>query len=153
MVPFKNRLYTTPAGSRGGNTNISGHSVVYESSDPARGGWRPVSDFGFGDVGNKSLHEVCAWATTSTSARSTTAASSCGAAPARARRRTSGNACWNGARGAAKLNQGVLSLYPVQGLPVRIGTGIQGGGIDRQNDIGPGASEADPPAPGHDAGT
>src|SRR3546814_12905335 len=43
------------------NTNVSGHSVIYESSDPARGGWQPVSDFGFGDVGNKSLHEVCAW--------------------------------------------------------------------------------------------
>ena len=50
LVPFKGRMYTTPAGSRGGNTNVSGHAVVYESRDPAHGGWEPVSDFGFGDT-------------------------------------------------------------------------------------------------------
>ena len=34
LVQFKKRVYTTPAGSRGGNTNVSAHSVVYESRDP-----------------------------------------------------------------------------------------------------------------------
>ena len=43
MVPFKGRLYTTPAGSRGGNTNVSGHAVIYESRDPARGRWEPAA--------------------------------------------------------------------------------------------------------------
>ena len=140
MVPFKNRLYTTPAGSRGGNTNISGHSVVYESSDPARGGWRPVSDFGFGDVGNKSLHEVCAWGdhlyvgTLNHSGFQLWRSTCEGEAPYKWERVLEQGA-WRG-----KLNQGVLSLYPFKGC-LYIGTGIQGGGIDRQNDIGPGASE------------
>ena len=49
MVPFKGRLFTTPAGSRGGNPNVSAHSVVYESKNPTQGEWEPVSDFGFGD--------------------------------------------------------------------------------------------------------
>ena len=49
---------TTPAGSRGGNPNLSAHSVVYESSDPAHGGWEPVCDFGFGDPNNKTIFEM-----------------------------------------------------------------------------------------------
>jgi hypothetical protein len=140
MVPFKGRLYTTPAGSRGGNTNISGHSVIYESRDPERGEWRPVSDFGFGDVGNKSLHEVCAWGDhlyvgTLNHGGFQLWRSTCeGEAPYRWERVMEQGA-WRG-----KLNQGVLSLYPFKGC-LYIGTGIQGGGIDRQNDIGPGASE------------
>ena len=58
IAPFKGRLYTTPAGSRGGNPNVSSHSVVYESSDPANGGWEPVSEFGFGDQENKTVFEM-----------------------------------------------------------------------------------------------
>ena len=140
MIPFKGKLYTTPAGSRGGNTNISGHSVVYESSDPARGGWRPVSDFGFGDVGNKSLHEVCAWGdhlyvgTLNHSGFQLWRSTCEGEAPYQWERVLEQGA-WRG-----KLNQGVLSLYPFKGC-LYIGTGIQGGGIDRANNIGPGASE------------
>ena len=51
-------MFTTPAGSRGGNPNISAHSVVYETSDPAHGGWEPVCDFGFGDPSNKTIFEM-----------------------------------------------------------------------------------------------
>ncbi len=58
LTQFKRRLYTTPAGSRGGNPNVSAHSVVYESKDPAKGQWEPVSDFGFGELGNKTLFEM-----------------------------------------------------------------------------------------------
>jgi hypothetical protein len=53
-------MYTTPAGSRGGNPNVSGHSVIYESRDPALGRWEPINDFGFGDLGNKGIFEMAA---------------------------------------------------------------------------------------------
>ena len=58
ITQFKGRMFTTPAGSRGGNPNISAHSVVYETSDPAHGGWEPVCDFGFGDANNKTIFEM-----------------------------------------------------------------------------------------------
>jgi len=55
ITSFKGRLFTTPAGSRGGNPNVSSHSIVYESRDPANGQWEPVSSFGFGDPSNKTI--------------------------------------------------------------------------------------------------
>ena len=58
ITQFKGRMFTTPAGSRGGNPNVSAHSVVYETSDPAHGGWEPVCDFGFGDPNNKTIFEM-----------------------------------------------------------------------------------------------
>src|SRR3546814_3753782 len=97
------------------NTNVSGHSVIYESSDPARGGWQPVSDFGFGDVGNKSLHEVCAWGDhlyvgTLNHAGFQLWRSTCeGEAPYRWERVLEQGA------GRGPLNQGVLSLFPFKG--------------------------------------
>lgn len=140
LVPFKGRMFTTPAGSRGGNTNVSGHAVIYESSDPANGGWEAVSDFGFGDLGNKSLHEICAfgdhlyvgtlnhsgfqiWRSTCEGPRpyEWEQVIECGA--------------WRG-----PLNQIALSMLPFNGA-LYIGSGIQGGGVDKPNRIGPGASE------------
>ncbi|HJU25730.1 MAG TPA: hypothetical protein VJ722_03545 [Rhodanobacteraceae bacterium] len=140
MVSFKGRLYTTPAGSRGGNTNVSGHSVVYESRDPDRGEWHPVCDYGFGDVTNVSLHECAAWGdhlyvSTLNHSGFQLWRSTCEGEPPYRWERVLTNGAWRGA-----LNQGGLSLYPFNGA-LYIGTGIQGGGIDNQNKIGPGASE------------
>ncbi len=140
IVQFRGRLYTTPAGSRGGNTNVSGHAVVYESRDPARGAWEPVSEFGFGDVDNKSLHEMCAWGdylyvgTLNLNGFQLWRSTCEGAPPYRWQRILERGA------GRGPLNQGVLSLYPFKGC-LYIGTGIQGGGIDRQNKVGPAPAE------------
>ena len=140
LISFKGRLYTTPAGSRGGNTNISGHVVVYESRDPATGNWEPVSDLGFGDHTNKSLHEMCAWgdylyAGTLNLEGFQLWRSRCeGEAPYEWEKVMESGAY----RG--KLNQGVLSMMPFKGH-LYIGTGIQGGGIDRANNVGPAAAE------------
>ncbi len=140
MTEFKGRLYTTPAGSRGGNPNVSAHSIVYESKDPASGQWEPVSDFGFGDPGNKTVFEMVGfedylyvgtfnlegyqvWRTTAE-----------GEPPYH----------WEKIidRGAyrGQLNQCVLSMCPFKGA-LYIGSAIQGGGIDRQNKIGPAPPE------------
>lgn len=140
MAQFKGRLYTTPAGSRGGNPNVSAHSIVYESRDPAQGRWEPVSDFGFGDPANKTVFEMAAfgehlyvgtfnlegfqvWRTTAE-----------GEAPYRWEKIIERGAY----RGA--FNQCVLSMYPFKGA-LYVGSGIQGGGIDRQNKIGPAPPE------------
>jgi hypothetical protein len=140
MVPFKGRLFTTPAGSRGGNTNVSAYSVVYESRDPANGQWEPVSDFGFGEVGNKSIFEMAGFedhlyvGTFNLEGFQVWRSTVEGEPPYH----------WEkvidrgGYRGP--LNQCVLSMYPFKGA-LYIGGGIQGGGVDTQNKIGPAPPE------------
>jgi hypothetical protein len=140
LMPFKGRMFTTPAGSRGGNTNVSGHAVVYESRDPARGGWEPVSDFGFGDLKNQSLHEICGFGdhlyvgTLNNNGYQIWRSTCEGERPYK----------WELVieRGAYRgpSNQIALSMYPFQGA-LYVGSGIQGGGIDKPNNIGPAASE------------
>jgi hypothetical protein len=140
LCEFKGRLVTTPAGARGGNPNISAHSVVYERTDPTRGGWEPVSDFGFGDPGNKTTFEMCGF----------------GGHLCVGTFNLEGDPVWrstvegekpyhfegvltNGAH-RGKLNQCVLSMAPFKGA-LYIGSGIQGGGIDTQNRVGPAPPE------------
>ena len=140
LVSFKGRLYTTPAGSRGGNTNVSGHAIVYESRNPAAGRWIPVSDYGFGDLENKSLHEMCAFGDhlyvgTFNNNGFQLWRSDCEGTPPYRWEKILERGAWRG-----PLNQIALSLYPFKGA-LYVGTGIQGGGIDRQNNIGPGAAE------------
>jgi len=140
LMPFKGRMFTTPAGSRGGNTNVSGHAVVYESHDPARGGWEPVSEFGFGDVENKSLHEIAAFGDhlyvgTLNNNGFQLWRSTCEGTPPYHWEMVLEQGAWRG-----PLNQIALSMYPFKGA-LYIGSGIQGGGIDKKNGIGPGASE------------
>ncbi|HEX2256907.1 MAG TPA: hypothetical protein VHG92_09480, partial [Afifellaceae bacterium] len=59
LVPFKGRLFTSPAGRSLGEPNSAGLPVVFESEDPERGGWRAVSQPGFGDPENFSVFELC----------------------------------------------------------------------------------------------
>lgn len=140
MTILKGRMFTTPAGSRGGNPNVSAHSVVYESKDPRRGEWEPVSDFGFGDPGNKTIFEMAGfgdhlyvgtfnlegfqvW-------RSTVEGN-----PPYTWERVIERGAYRGA-----YNQCVLSMYPFKGA-LYIGGGIQGGGVDTQNKVGPAPPE------------
>jgi hypothetical protein len=140
MVPFKGRMFTTPAGSRGGNPNVSAHSVVYETRDPAGGQWEPVSDFGFGDSGNKTIFEMCGFGdhlyvgTFNLEGFQIWRSTVEGKAPYH----------WEQVmeKGAyrGQNNQCVLSLYPFKGH-LYVGSGIQGGGIDKQNNVGPAPPE------------
>jgi hypothetical protein len=140
LVAFKGRLFTTPAGSRGGNPNVSGHSVVYESRDPARGAWEPVSEFGFGDAGNKTIFEMAGFGdhlyvgTLNMEGFQIWRSTVEGDRPYKWERVLE--------RGAYRgpLNQCVLSMYPFKGA-LYIGSGIQGGGVDTQNRIGPAPPE------------
>lgn len=140
MVSFKGRLFTTPAGSRGGNPNVSSHSVVYESRHPERGEWEPVSDFGFGDATNLTIFEMAAFedhlyvGTFNLKGFQIWRSTVEGEAPY----------SWEKVidRGAYRgaTNQCVLSMYPFKGA-LYVGSGIQGGGVDRQNKVGPAPPE------------
>lgn len=140
MAAFKGRLYTTPAGSRGGNPNVSAHSVVYESRDPLAGQWEPVSAFGFGDAGNLTVFEMVGFGDhlyvgTFNLAGYQVWRSTCeGEAPYHWEKVIDQGA-WRG-----RFNQCVLSMTPFKDA-LYIGSGIQGGGIDRQNKVGPAAPE------------
>ncbi len=140
LTQFNGRLYTTPAGSRGGNPNVSSHSVVYESRDPAAGQWEPVSDFGFGDPGNKTIFEMCGFGehlyvgTFNLEGYQIWRSTVEGIPPYHWEKVIDCGAY----RG--QYNQCVLSMYPFKGS-LYVGSAIQGGGIDRQNKIGPAPPE------------
>lgn len=140
LVQFKGRLYTTPAGSRGGNPNVSGHSVIYESRDPASGQWEPVSDFGFGDIGNKTVFDMAGLddhlyvGTFNLEGYQIWRTDAEGPPPYKWERVIEKGAY----RG--KFNQCALSMYPFKGA-LYVGSAIQGGGVDRQNKIGPAPPE------------
>ncbi len=140
MVSFKGRMYTTPAGSRGGNPNVSSHSVVYESRNPLQGEWEPVSDFGFGDPGNLTIFEMAGMGdhlyvgTFNLEGFQVWRSTLDGWPPYRWEKVIEKGA-WRGPN-----NQCVLSMYPFKGA-LYVGSGIQGGGIDRQNKIGPAPPE------------
>ena len=119
---------------------MSAHSIVYESRDPANGQWEPVSDFGFGDVGNKTVFEMAAMGehlyvgTLNLDGYQVWRTDGMGVRPY----------SWEQIieRGAYRgpHNQCALSMYPFRGA-LYIGSGIQGGGIDRQNSVGPAGPE------------
>jgi hypothetical protein len=140
MAEFKGRLYTTPAGSRGGNPNVSSHSIVYESRDPASGQWRPVSDFGFGDPKNKTVFELIGFGdhlyagTFNLEGYQVWRTEAEGSAPYRWEKIIE----YGAYRG--RFNQCVLSMHVFKGA-LYVGSAIQGGGIDRQNKIGPSPPE------------
>jgi hypothetical protein len=140
VTEFKGRLYTTPAGSRGGKPNLSFHAVVYESRDPARGRWEPVSDHGFGDPENVTIFEMEPFGehlyvgTFNLNGYQVWRSRMAGEAPYRWERVIQ--------RGAYRgpLNEAVISMRSFKGA-LYVGSAIQGGGVDRQNKVGPAPPE------------
>ena len=141
LVAFKGRLYTAPTGATGGNVNASGVSLVYFTDDPAAGRWISCNDPGFGTfpevvtvyelavvgdylyagTGGSNGFEI--WRTTAE-----------GAAPYYWERVLAAGA------GRGALNQGAVAMQAFNGA-LYIGTGIQNGGYDWRNKIGPAAAE------------
>ena len=140
MTQFKGRLYSTPAGSRGGNPNVSSHSIVYESRDPSGGQWAPVSEYGFGDRENKTIFEMEAFGdhlyvgTFNLNGYQIWRTAAEGEAPY-AWERVIERGAYRGIH-----NQTVLSMCAFKGA-LYVGSAIQGGGVDRQNRVGPAPPE------------
>lgn len=140
IVPHRGWLFTSPTGTAGGNPNASGRAVIYGSTDPARGDWQLVNTPGFGRGKNIGVFEMIG----------------CGEYLYAGTANPGGYEIWrtrtdgappfvwecvveNGAfRGP--LNQGVASFCVHQGQ-VYAGSGIQHGGIDRANGLGPAGPE------------
>ncbi|MHC0053386.1 hypothetical protein [Actibacterium sp. D379-3] len=141
LVPFKGRLFTSPTGSTAGRQNASGIASVYESRDPASGQWVQSNVRGFGDKTNIGVFELIA---TEDYLYAGTANLACGYQLWRTKAEGNPPYAWeqilvDGA-GRGRLNQGVVSLASLNGC-IFVGSGIQKGGIDRENKIGPAGPE------------
>lgn len=140
LVPFKGRLYTTPAGRSGGNPNAAGTPLILESDDPARGHWRVVNTPGFGDPDNLTVFEMAGcgdWlyaGTFNINGYQVWRTRAEGPAPYPWERVITGGA------GRGPLNEITTSMRAFKGA-LYVGSGIQNGGVDRQNKVGPGAAE------------
>jgi hypothetical protein len=141
LVAFKGRLFTAPTGSAKGNVNVSMTSLIYESRDPSTGEWQSVNDPGFEDLRTvQTVYSLCAFGDYLYAGT--------GGLPGFQIWRTRGEGKppyhWekvlgDGA-GRGPLNQGAVSLRGFQDA-LYIGTGIQNGGNDMKNKIGPAAAE------------
>ncbi len=80
------------------------------------------------------------WATTSTPARVAQTDFKYGAPTPRATRLITGKGCSTDGAGRGALNQGAVAMHAFNGA-LYIGTGIQNGGYDWRNKIGPAAAE------------
>ena len=140
LVPFKGKLFTSPTGRAKGDPNTSGNAVIFATDDPMSGQWDVVNPSGFNDPYNVGIFEMQAcgdylyagtanlngyqiWRTTAE-----------GKPPYKWERVVHAGAY----RGA--LNQGVASFCVHNGL-LYAGSGIQHGGIDVANGVGPAGPE------------
>lgn len=136
-------LYTSPAGRSGDEMierNFADAALVYESSDPALGKWRVVSEPGFGDAGNIGVFELAAFnghlyaGTFNPKAGCQIWKIAPGEASSRWTRVVSAGA----QRG--NLNEVAVSMTPFEGA-LFVGTGIPGLGYDRTHEVGPSTAE------------
>ena len=140
LIPFKGRLFTAPTGAAQGNPNTSGVTVIYESNDPANGEWRPVNQPGFGDSDNRTIFELRAFGdylyagTINNKGFQIWRTLAEGEPPYQWT-----NVITKGA-GRGSLNQIASSMIAFKDA-LYVGTGIQNGGYDHINKIGPAGAE------------
>lgn len=140
LVPFKGRLFTAPTGVAGGNPNAAFNAVIFETRDPVRQPWVAASAKGFGDAGNISVFELCAFGDHLYAGTLNYEGFEIW------RTRAEGNPPYQWERivtkGAfrGKLNQCAFSMQVFKGA-LYVGGGIQHGGIDVANQTGPAGPE------------
>jgi hypothetical protein len=144
LVPFRDKLFTTPVGSITQSSldrNSSSRPLVFVSETPAEDRWLEASDLGFGNPNNGVIFQMAAFgdylyagtgnAETGFELWKTDAE---GKPPYR----------WQPVivDGAERynLNESIASMVVFQDA-LYIGTGIPGLGYDKANDVGPGAAE------------
>ena len=144
LVPFNGRLFTSPTGTRGLDVNfvvnVSGVPVIYESKDPASGEWRPACEPGFGDPTNQGVFMLCPfkdrlYAATFNNEGFQIWRTNCTVNPPFKWVKVIENGGYRGT-----LNQTVANMTVFRGA-LYVGTGIQNGGFDRVNNIGPAGAE------------
>jgi hypothetical protein len=143
LASFAGRIFFSPTakrGTEGGQQNTAGLPLVFESRDPAAQEWVQAGESGFGDPGNLGIFSLIAderrlYAGTFNLSGLQVWASECRGKPPYQWHKIIDRGA---GRGAA--NQVVMAMAPFKGS-MYVGTGIQGGGVDRVNKIGPAAAE------------
>jgi len=142
LTGFKGKLHFAPTAQRGqsgGQQNIA-LPQIFASATPEAGDWVAVNEPGFGDPGNMGIFSLAVAndqlyaGTLNKAGLQIWATDGEGPPPYRWRK-----ICDNGA-GRGPLNQAVACMTAFKGA-LYVGTGIQGGGNDRVNKIGPAAAE------------
>ncbi|MEC4984480.1 MAG: hypothetical protein SAJ37_22290 [Oscillatoria sp. PMC 1068.18] len=140
LIPFKGRLFTAPTGATKGNPNTSGVTLIYESDDPAKGEWRPVNEPSFGDFDNRTVFELKGFGKYLYAGT----ANNKGFQIWRTRAEGEPPYHWekviSDGAGRGSLNQIATSMMVFRNA-LYIGTGIQNGGYDHLNKIGPAGGE------------
>jgi hypothetical protein len=143
LVPFKGRLFTAGDIQRKitkGHRSKAGIPAIYESSDPVQGEWRVVNEPGFGDPDNNTVYEFASFGdylyvgTENNNGFQIWRTSAEGEPPYQWTKIISDGA------GRNSLNQATVSMVVFKDA-LYIGTGIQNGGYDRANNIGPAGAE------------
>ena len=144
LIPFKGKLFTSPTGTRGHDKkfviNVSGNPVIYETADPATGKWTPVCEPGFGDPANQGVFMVCPfngqlYAGTFNVQGFHVWRSDCEGIPPYHWVKVIDEGAYRG-----RVNQVVTSMIVFKDA-LYVGSGIQNGGCDRVNNVGPAGSE------------
>lgn len=143
------RLYTSPTGRSAGQrdgkflseANVSDYAVLFESSDPHAKEWTAASGIGFDDPSNVTIFEMASfaghlYAGTLNYERGMQIwkARTDQGFPYRWKRVVTDGA------GRGCLNESAVSMCAFAGA-LYVGTGIQHGGYDRANHVGPAAAE------------
>jgi len=141
LVAFKGKLFTAPTGAAKGNVNMSFSSLIYETSDPTTGEWQCVNAPGFETLETvATIYEMCVFGdylyagTGGLKGFQVWRTKAEGAPPY-----TWEKVLDDGA-GRGPLNQGAVAMHVFRDA-LYIGTGIQNGGNDMKNKIGPAAAE------------
>ncbi len=141
LIPFKGRLFTAPAGATKGNVNLSGVTLIYMTDDPASGEWRCVNAPGFGTFpGVATVYEMAVAGDFLYAGTGGLAGFSLYRTRAEGEPPFEWECVLEGGAGRGPLNQGAVSMIEFQGS-LYLGTGIQNGGFDWRNKIGPAAAE------------
>jgi hypothetical protein len=140
-VPLKGRLFISPAASRGGHVNTSYNLTVLCSDDPVSGRWEVSNPGTFGDPTNFGIFDMAAcngylYAGLINVRHGCQVWKTDGEGPPPHRWTKVADSGFD--RGP--LNEAIAGFASFQG-DLYVGTGIQYGGYDRFNNIGPAAAE------------
>lgn len=146
LTSFRGRMHFAPTAQRGttGGQQNSARPQIVASDTPEAGNWTEVNAPGFGDMDNLSIFSLDVMGDTLYAGTLNTKGLQIWATDGSPAGDGSGYYKWRMIcdRGAGRgpLNQVVVSTAAFNGA-LYVGTGIQGGGNDRVNGIGPAAAE------------
>lgn len=146
LTSFRGRMHFAPTAQRGttGGQQNSARPQIVASDTPEAGTWTEVNAPGFGDMDNLSIFSLDVLGDTLYAGTLNTKGLQIWATDGTPETDGSGYYKWRMIcdRGAGRgpLNQVVVSTAAFNGA-LYVGTGIQGGGNDRVNGVGPAAAE------------